>query len=116
LDLPDANGHTTTVRLPAVKLDDFAAQYSKGNVRLIKIDTEGNDLEVLAGAEKLLCGSPPDYVIVEFGINSTNLRHVHINKLIHFLGEKNFRLNLLGSFGIHNDFLYGNALFVRGNP
>jgi FkbM family methyltransferase len=116
LDLPDANGHTTTVRLPAMKLDDFAAQYSRGSVRLIKIDTEGNDLKVLRGAEELLNKPSLDYVIVEYGIHPADRRHVHINELTRFMRCKNFHLALLGGFGIYGEHLYGNALYMRRNP
>lgn len=113
LDLPDAQGQTTPIDVTSNTLDDLVAAQASPCLRLIKIDTEGHDLAVLQGARKVLASSDLRFVILEFGLNSSYKRQVHINELCRFLGNFRFFLSEVSGFGIFNDHVYGNALFVR---
>jgi FkbM family methyltransferase len=60
------DGPVETVEV--VTLDDFAAEHGIERVDLLKIDTEGFDLEVLRGAERLLSTGAVSFVQVEVGM------------------------------------------------
>lgn len=115
LDLPDAQGQTRPIEVAADTLDGLVATHSPPRLRLIKIDTEGHDLAVLQGAENVLTSADVEFVILEFGLNASYKRQVHINKLCQFMGNYRFFLSEIGGLGIYNDNFYGNALFVRYN-
>ena len=59
----------TLVKL--VKLDDFCMQNNIDNIRLLKIDTEGHELEVLIGARELI--NKGAIQIIQFEFNEMNL-------------------------------------------
>ncbi len=62
-DTSNSNGRTQTVRTLA--LDDYWGSCGSPHVRLLKIDTEGAELGVLQGANRLLSGRHCDCVLVE---------------------------------------------------
>ncbi len=55
---------TETVRVET--LDGFAARKAPGRARLAKIDVEGAEEHVLAGAASFLAGRRADFIVVEF--------------------------------------------------
>jgi FkbM family methyltransferase len=76
-------------------LDAFCARESIAHVDLLKIDTEGHDLEVLKGAAGLLAGQAVDIIKVEAGMNTRNERHVpleHFKSYLEPLGYFLFRI------------------------
>ncbi len=113
LDLPDAQGQTSPVEIPADTLDNLVEAHSPTRLRLIKIDTEGHDLAVLQGAHKVLSSCDLKYIILEFGLDPLQKRHVHLNTFCQHLGKYNFFLSDISGFGVFNGSLYGNALFVK---
>jgi FkbM family methyltransferase len=54
-----------TVTVPTVRLDDFCAERMIEHVSLLKVDTEGHELAVLQGAERLLSERRISAVVVE---------------------------------------------------
>jgi len=113
LDLPDSQTATRRVKIQTETMDQFIAANSIHNVALLKIDTEGNDLEVLKGADTLLASPDLNYVICEFGIHPEDKRHVNINDLLRFMAPKGFYISSLGNFGCYADYIFGNVLFAR---
>jgi FkbM family methyltransferase len=113
LDLPDAQGQTHPIDVTANTLDGLVATHSPSCLRLIKIDTEGHDLAVLQGAKRVLASTDMRYVILEFGLNSSCKRQVHLNQLCQFMEKYRFFMSEVSGFGICNGNLYGNALFVK---
>lgn len=57
----------TAGAVPAVTLDDFCKENSIQSIDLIKIDTDGHELQVLRGAKKSIKAFTP-YVIFEIGL------------------------------------------------
>jgi hypothetical protein len=55
-------------------LDDVCADEGIDHVDLLKIDTEGNELAVLAGASRMLSGRRVDRVQFEFGGTNIDAR------------------------------------------
>jgi FkbM family methyltransferase len=59
------NAQTKVVRCPVRKLSDITASEGIKNIRLIKIDVEGFENEVLTGASDVLSQMRPDAIILE---------------------------------------------------
>jgi len=57
-----------TEDVPTLALDDFWRQQGCPRLRLIKIDVEGAELQVLRGARQLLHDRACDYLVIETGI------------------------------------------------
>jgi FkbM family methyltransferase len=64
---PDSSVALQKVRVPVTRLDRIVTRH----VNLLKIDVEGHEPEVLAGAAGLFRRSPPDYLVIE--IHESNL-------------------------------------------
>lgn len=71
---PDVGTGTEVVAVS--RLDDFCRQRGIAQVDLVKVDTEGYDLEVLKGARAMLEDSAISFVQVEAGMTSHNSKHV----------------------------------------
>lgn len=100
--------------------DHFCAANGVDHIDILKIDTEGNDLRVLAGFTGMLSEKKVQFVQVECGTNLDNRFHVHLERFIHFLHPFNYRLYNL--YEVHrtvfktkqklNGIWFCNAVFV----
>lgn len=91
---------TPSMTLESVKietLDDFCLEHEISHIGFLKIDTEGNDLNVLRGGKQILSQQRIDVVQVEAGMNPANKRQVPYNSLCNFLEARNYLL-----FGIYD--------------
>jgi FkbM family methyltransferase len=77
-------------------LYEFCSGKKISQINYLKIDTEGGDLEVLRGSEKMLSKQTIDLVEVEAGMNCRNERHVPFEVLKQYLESKKYYL-----FGIY---------------
>lgn len=80
----------------AETLDNLAEQEGLERIRLLKIDTEGHELHVLRGAEKLLAAGRIDFIVCEMNLpgltqNGTNQNELRGFALNH--GYHTFRLD-----------------------
>jgi FkbM family methyltransferase len=66
--MADQTRTSDVVRVPVRALDDVLAERGIARVRMIKIDVEGYEAEVLLGAPRLLAGDEPPIVCYEHGI------------------------------------------------
>ena len=113
-DLSDVGGRIEQFQVLAETLDEFVSKRQINDLKLIKIDTEGHDLNVLKGGGETLANPSLDFLVLEFGIDESDQRHVNLNLLISFLEKAGFYLRTLGGWGLHNrESIYGNAIFVR---
>ncbi|MFP4436418.1 MAG: FkbM family methyltransferase [Chloroflexaceae bacterium] len=97
-----------------VSIDDFCANQNLTRINYLKIDTDGYDLEVLKGAERMVQEQRIDLVQVEVSMNSTNTDHVSFEILKHYLEERNYLL-----FGIYDqkpEWTTGEPQLRRTNP
>jgi FkbM family methyltransferase len=85
-DTENAGGETVRV----ATLDTFAEEHAIVRIDFLKIDTEGFDLEVLKGAERLLRSAAIAFVQVEAGMNRHNTKHVAFERLKEHLEERNY--------------------------
>jgi FkbM family methyltransferase len=109
-----------TEQVEVVAGDSFCAAHGIDRIGLLKIDTEGHDLEVLAGFRDMLAGRRIDYVEVECAVAPTNVMHVPFGRLADFLFAFGYGLfNLYAGSRINvaqrirdRGIWYGNAVFV----
>ena len=59
-------GSVVETNIRVISLDNFVTQYSIDKIALVKIDTEGHELEVLRGARRLLNSGKIDMIQLEF--------------------------------------------------
>jgi FkbM family methyltransferase len=78
-------------------LDRFTAENNIECIDLLKVDTEGFDLEVLKGAEQLLSEKRVAFVLVEVGFHPGDTRHVLFDDVRAYLLGKGFAV-----FGIYD--------------
>jgi hypothetical protein len=113
LELDDAVGATKAVEVEAITLDQFVRTRLPSCPALVKIDTEGNDMQVLAGAKETLADPRLRAIVMEFGFDPSTQRQVVLQRLLDVMAEHGFRLRELDLAGIYSDALYGNAMFCR---
>lgn len=107
-------GHARPIRLISSTLDDIVAKHGIQSIKLLKVDTEGRDLEVLKGAQRLIQSPGLEFIIVEFGIDPENKTHIHLNTFVDFLTPKKFYVCAVADWGVgYEPIQFGNALFVR---
>lgn len=108
---------TETNRIEEVevrKLDNFCTSEGIQHIGLLKIDTEGNDLDVLKGASAILSAENIDLVQVEAGMNPENMRHVPFHNLNEFL--LSHRYSLFGIYDQVHEWPTGAPNLRRINP
>jgi FkbM family methyltransferase len=79
-----------------ITLDAFCADQKIDTVGLLKIDTEGSDLDVLRGGANILRDQRIDLVQLEAGMNFRNQLHVPFEQLKSFMESMGYFL-----FGIY---------------
>lgn len=73
-------------------LDRFTEEHAINHIDLLKVDTEGFDLEVLRGAERCLRAQAILFVQVEAGMNPENRKHIPFELLKSYLEERGYVL------------------------
>ena len=68
-------GHSGVIDVRLERGEDYCARKGVERISFLKIDTEGHDLEVLAGFRGMLMRQSIDFVQVEAGMNPENRRH-----------------------------------------
>ncbi len=106
----DAAVEDVTVRT----LDSFLAEHGIEAVSLLKVDTEGADLDVLKGATAALAAQRIDFVEVEAGMHPGNTRHVPFEALKSFLEERQYFL--FGLYEQMHEWAIGRVHLRRTNP
>jgi FkbM family methyltransferase len=104
--------------------DEYCAAQGIPRIDVLKIDTEGHDLDVLAGFRNMLATHSIDYIEVECAIAPANSFHVPLSRLADFLSAFDY-----GLFALHpgarfnptkrrqdRGIWYGNAVFVAERP
>jgi FkbM family methyltransferase len=92
--------------------DSFCAREGIPRIDFLKIDTEGNDLNVLAGFSSLLKEAKIGWIQVECTTNLDNRFHAHLERFIHFLHPFGYRLfEIVG----HTRLCYATRQMLRGS-
>ena len=100
-------------------IDRFCSDHNIARFSLLKIDTEGNDLNVIRGASDMLRGGLIDVVVAECSLTQTSKRLVSFSALQGAMREYGYVC-----FGIYDqsfgeragdlEINWGNCAFVRG--
>jgi FkbM family methyltransferase len=77
--------------------DGFCRDYGIEKISFLKIDTEGHDLQVIAGFAEMLRRQQADLIQVEAGMNHLNRRHVPLAEIMAFLAPLGYVL-----FGLYD--------------
>ncbi len=112
------NLHFETINV--LTAEDFFSRNKINHVDYMKIDTEGYDLEVIKGADKLLAKDAISFIEAEVSMNPGNTFHVSFEEVKKYLEQYNYRL-----FGLYEQvhewkvkspvLRRCNALFISGN-
>lgn len=97
-------------------LDNISCDEDQLLIDLLKIDTEGYDLEVLKGGQSMINENRIKFVYTETGFHQRNLRNILFSETLEYLTIREF--DFLGLFEMdlrhitqHTQF--GNALFIH---
>lgn len=113
-DSPGARKEKVTV----TTVDAFAASHGISRIDLLKIDTEGFELAVLAGASRLLTDGAVGAIFVEASLDPDDKVHTPLSQITKVLEPLGFRLTSLYDQVIWRSpvrLAYFNALFVRSS-
>ena len=91
----NSNSHVFE-EVPVSTLDQFCKENEIPHISFLKIDTEGNDLEVLLGSKRYLENQKIDIIQVESGMHSSNERHSSFEDMKELLERNKYFL-----FGIY---------------
>lgn len=96
-------------------LDEFCAHHHLTKIDVLKIDTEGGDLDVLRGARRMLSSSRIGVVQVEAGMHDANARHVPFASFVQLL-EAEFGYRLFGIYDQVDEMKSKMPILRRVNP
>lgn len=100
------------------KLDDYCDKNSIPRIDLLKIDTEGYELNVLAGAERMLKEKRIDFILSETGFLRSNKRNTNFSELSEYLSSRGYcfyAFYQMSDCDWRTGSNFGNALFIRGD-
>lgn len=97
-------------------LDAYCERHRIERIDVLKIDTEGWELEVLKGAAGLLAAGRISYVLAEVGLQAEDRQHTPFVDVLQWLGGRGMRLlGLYETYPLHfypDPFTFCNALFA----
>ena len=117
VDIENGSADTGDTEVVQIRtLDELCATEGIERIDLLKIDTEGYDLEVLAGSRGLIEGERISFVQVEVGMTAANTKHVPLQDAQAWVARYGYVL-----FGVYEQtpewsgeprLRFSNALFV----
>jgi FkbM family methyltransferase len=105
---------TETIRIR--KVDEFCQAEGVAKIDLLKIDTEGFELQVLRGAEMMFTSQRVSFVYSEVTFDPDDEAHTNFFRVHEFLEPLGFRFVALYEQYVHENMAgasYTNALFVN---
>ncbi len=115
-DLMNKDANAREEVLKVTTLDAYCNENGIKKIDLLKIDTEGFEINVLEGAKNMLEGNRISMIYAEVGFQSINSRNTGFTLLSSWLDKYNFYFlglyQLQGAAWKEGKF-FGNALFVR---
>jgi len=73
-------------------VDEFSRGAGIDQIGILKIDTEGYELNVLAGAANMMASGEVDIIKLECGLTQDNRYHVYLGDVLAFMEEREFRV------------------------
>lgn len=91
-----ATEEKNAIEVLTTTIDEYCDCNGISGIDILKIDTEGHELNVLMGASKRLSESRIGFLRIECGIDANNTRHVAFNNIISCMQEYGYKM-----FGIY---------------
>jgi FkbM family methyltransferase len=88
------------VNVQCQTLDSYAGEHGMDRIRLIKIDVEGAELDVLLGARGVLSRNPKPHIIIEFWEEFLQAYGASCAQLAEFLQGSGYSLFWIGETGL----------------
>lgn len=102
----------TSVQLPCTTIDDLIAKFSLPSANFIKLDTQGSELDILAGAEGMI--SSVDLILTECPIVSYNKGAPSINDYLEYFKSKDFiPVGMFEEHVVEDTLIQIDVLFMR---
>jgi FkbM family methyltransferase len=106
-------GDAATVPVALDTIDTYMSANGIARLDLLKMDVEGHELQVLAGAQQALAGGAVDYVLSETDFRREGA-HTDLGDLRDVLEPHGFRVASFYGEGIDaRGWIWGDVLFVR---
>ena len=127
LDIPfDTDLVTNTFKAQCITLDDLTSTFTDHHINLLKIDVEGNEIDVLMSASNLLKEQRADVIYIEVGFNKDGTQQtylVNIDILLQDYGYRVFKIYEQTNEWIQDSPLlrrcnvaYMSSKFAQANP
>ena len=103
------------INVQTITLDKFCKLNKINFIDILKIDTEGNDLQVLLGAKNMLKNNKIGLIYSEVS-GFKNIYNSKLNKMIKYLSEFNFKLyksKEIKSFSFLSNLRSSDNLFIK---
>ena len=105
-----------TVQVDVIRLDDFVRQKEIDHVDVLKIDTQGFELEVFKGAGDLLRAGKIGLIYFELTLAEIYRGLPRMDVLLEYLLDRNYRLVLIDNMHYQDGLLsWMDALFIHMN-
>lgn len=72
-----------TVEVQVSTVDQFLSEHGLSHVEIMKVDTEGHEMDVLMGAEQAIQAGTIDVITFEFGVHQVESRHFFKDYWLH---------------------------------
>lgn len=105
-----------TVSVPITTIDEIIRENGLQTIDLLKVDTEGFEIEVIQGAVKSIASNQIKAVYMEVGLSSKNEHNSSFIKVFDTLEKAGFTfygLYEISHIGIQTNYHYGNVLFIH---
>lgn len=112
-DEPDLRERKDTFKIEALPLDLFAQQAGVKHINLLKVDVEGFEMEVLAGARALLTENRIDVIYIEAGLSKSGEQHTYYRSIEDYLARFGYRIFRI--YEQKNEWLEDSAALRRAN-
>jgi len=110
----DSNAKEQTIKI--ITLDNYCNEKKITKIDLLKIDTEGYEINVLEGAKQMLSSANISMIYCEIGFLKGNNRNTNFGDLTEWLETKGY--HFFGMYQLvssNSKIEFGNALFVHQN-
>jgi hypothetical protein len=116
--LPDWVTAGRSYPVPIVTLDEYCIKRAIQSIRLLKIDAEGSELEVLLGSEDVLERIRPDAILCEFVPGTRTAAQLRVLEIFRRHRYQSFFIDTEGRLVRHDGSLptwrSGNLCFLPG--